>query len=84
MCLQVQQYSLTNFFQFIAFFFFYIQSIIATVYGSRNSIVCQAHGSVIVGVPSSAILNAQSEQLAVGREMPIYPFFPEVRITVFN
>ncbi|XP_031406672.1 nuclear pore complex protein GP210 isoform X1 [Punica granatum] len=52
-------------------------SIVATVYGSRNTVVCQAHGRVIVGVPSSAILNAQSDQLAVGREMPIYPFFPE-------
>ncbi|KAK4782397.1 hypothetical protein SAY86_016499 [Trapa natans] len=52
-------------------------SVTATIYGSRNSVVCQAHGNVIVGVPSSTILNAQSEQLAVGREMPIYPFFPE-------
>jgi hypothetical protein len=25
-------------------------------------------------------LNVQSEQLGVGREMPIYPVFPEVRI----
>lgn len=42
--------------------------------------ICQAYGSVKVGVPSSAILNVQSEQLAVGRETPIYPLFPEASI----
>lgn len=42
--------------------------------------ICQAYGSVKVGVPSSAILNAQSEQLDVGREMPIFPSFPEASI----
>lgn len=43
--------------------------------------ICEAYGSVKVGVPSSVILNAQSELLGVGREMPIYPLFSEVRIT---
>ena len=46
--------------------------------------ICQAYGSVKVGVPSSVMLNVQSEQLAVGCEMPIYPLFPEVRITNKN
>ncbi|XP_007031576.2 PREDICTED: nuclear pore complex protein GP210 [Theobroma cacao] len=52
-------------------------TLVATVYGNGDSVICQAYGSVKVGVPSSAILNVQSEQLAVGREATIYPLFPE-------
>ncbi|EXC20346.1 hypothetical protein L484_020567 [Morus notabilis] len=53
-------------------------TILASVFGNGDILICQAYGSVKVGVPSSLLLNVQSEQLAVGREMPIYPLFPEV------
>ncbi|XVF57995.1 hypothetical protein PTKIN_Ptkin07bG0027000 [Pterospermum kingtungense] len=52
-------------------------TLLAAIYGSGGGVICQAYGNVKVGVPSSAILNVQSEQLAVGRETPIYPLFPE-------
>lgn len=55
--------------------FIYLQTILATIYGRENSILCQASGSVNVVVPSSAVLNVQSEKLGVNREMPIYPAF---------
>ncbi|KAJ4827574.1 hypothetical protein Tsubulata_004795 [Turnera subulata] len=45
----------------------------ATVYGNEGVAISEAYGIVKVGVPSLAILNTQSEQLNVGREMPIYP-----------
>ncbi|XWS40691.1 hypothetical protein CRYUN_Cryun17cG0017400 [Craigia yunnanensis] len=56
-------------------------TLLATVYGNGYDVICQAYGSIKVGVPSSAILNVQSEQLAVGRETPIYPLFSEA---IFN
>ncbi|KAI6671315.1 hypothetical protein NL676_006200 [Syzygium grande] len=43
----------------------------------ENSILCLASGSVNVVVPSSAVLNVQSEKLGVNCEMPIYPLFSE-------
>ncbi|XVE67869.1 hypothetical protein DITRI_Ditri09bG0022500 [Diplodiscus trichospermus] len=52
-------------------------TLLATVYGNGEQVICQAYGSVKVGIPSSAILNVQSEQLAVGRETAIYPLFSE-------
>ncbi|CAK7328122.1 unnamed protein product [Dovyalis caffra] len=52
-------------------------TILSTVFGNGGVMVCQANGSVNVGVPSLAMLNAQSDQLDVGHEMPIYPSFPE-------
>uniref|UniRef100_A0A2P2KNT8 Uncharacterized protein MANES_17G112100 n=1 Tax=Rhizophora mucronata TaxID=61149 RepID=A0A2P2KNT8_RHIMU len=52
-------------------------TILSTAYGNGDVVICEAYGNVIVGVPSSAILSVQSEQLDVGREMPIYPSFPE-------
>lgn len=52
-------------------------TILATIYGRENSILCQASGSVNVVVPSSAVLNVQSEKLGVDCEMPIYPAFSE-------
>lgn len=58
-------------------FGFFHQTLLATVYGNGGDVICQADSSVKVGVPSSAILNVQSEQLAVGRETPIYPLFSE-------
>ncbi|KAH7510680.1 hypothetical protein FEM48_ZijujUnG0099600 [Ziziphus jujuba var. spinosa] len=47
------------------------------IFGNGDTIICEAYGSVKVGVPSSAVLNVQSEQLGVGREMQIYPLFSE-------
>ncbi|XP_059670096.1 nuclear pore complex protein GP210 isoform X2 [Cornus florida] len=58
-------------------------TLVATVYGSGDTIVCQAYGRVKVGIPSSVILNTQSDQLAVGREMPIYPSFSEGNLFSF-
>lgn len=61
-------------------FLFYLQTILATIYGRENSILCLASGSVNVVVPSLAVLNVQSEKLGVNCEMPIYPLFSEARI----
>lgn len=58
---------------------FYDQTLLATVFGNGDVVICQAYSSVKVGVPSSVVLNVQSEQLAVDREMPIHPLFPEAR-----
>ncbi|KAL5860539.1 hypothetical protein ACOSQ4_001835 [Xanthoceras sorbifolium] len=58
-------------------------TLLATVFGNGDVVICKAYGSVKVGVPSSVILNVQSEQLAVGREMPIYPLFPEGNLFSF-
>ncbi|KAK8586935.1 hypothetical protein V6N12_021454 [Hibiscus sabdariffa] len=58
-------------------------TLIAKVYGNGDDVICQAYSSVKVGVPSSAILNVQSEQLAVGRETPIYPLFSEANLFSF-
>lgn len=54
------------------------QTILSSVFGNGGVVVCQAHGSIYVGVPSLSMLSAQSDKLDVGREMPIYPSFPEV------
>lgn len=48
-------------------------TLVATVHGNGDKVICQAYGRVIVGVPSSVMLNVQSEQLAIGHDMPIYP-----------
>ncbi|GAY46849.1 hypothetical protein CUMW_100160 [Citrus unshiu] len=39
-------------------------TLIATVFGNGDVVICQAFSSVKVGVPSSVTLNAQSDQLA--------------------
>ncbi|KAM0958021.1 hypothetical protein EV1_023125 [Malus domestica] len=49
----------------------------ATFFRNGDIVICEAYGSVKVGVPSSVILNAQSELLGVGHEMPIYPLFSQ-------
>ncbi|PRQ54034.1 putative invasin/intimin cell-adhesion [Rosa chinensis] len=49
----------------------------ARVLKNGDTVICQAYTSVKVGVPSSVILNAQSELLGVGKEMPLYPVFSE-------
>ncbi|CAN4080170.1 unnamed protein product [Withania somnifera] len=57
-------------------------SIVAKMY--RNEVfICQAYGEVKVGVPSSAMLNVQSEQLAVGRQIPIFPSLSEGNVFSF-
>ncbi|ERN13772.1 hypothetical protein AMTR_s00049p00191680 [Amborella trichopoda] len=48
-------------------------SIRAAIYDSGSALLCEAYGTVNVGIPSSMYINFQSEQLAVGREMSIYP-----------
>ncbi|XP_028091019.1 nuclear pore complex protein GP210 isoform X1 [Camellia sinensis] len=58
-------------------------TVVATVYGNGDIMICQAHGQVRVGIPSSVKLNVQSDQLAVGREMPIFPYFSEGNLFSF-
>ncbi|KAK9004035.1 hypothetical protein V6N11_001853 [Hibiscus sabdariffa] len=58
-------------------------TLIAKVYGNGDDVICQAYSSVKVGVPSSALLNVQSEKLAVGHETPIYPLFSEANLFSF-
>ncbi|CAA0820165.1 Nuclear pore complex protein GP210 [Striga hermonthica] len=45
----------------------------ATIYGDGDIELCRAYALVEVGVPLSAVLNVQSEHLAIGRTMPVYP-----------
>ncbi|XP_004304654.1 PREDICTED: nuclear pore membrane glycoprotein 210-like [Fragaria vesca subsp. vesca] len=52
-------------------------TISATVLKNGETVICRAYTTVKVGVPSSVILNAQSELLGVGKEMPLYPVFSE-------
>ncbi|KAF8399768.1 hypothetical protein HHK36_015638 [Tetracentron sinense] len=59
-------------------------TLLATVYGNGDTVICQAYGRVKIGIPSSVILNVQSEQLGVGREMPIFPSLPEASITALG
>ncbi|XP_043725573.1 nuclear pore complex protein GP210 [Telopea speciosissima] len=58
-------------------------TLLATVYGNGDTVICQAHGRVKVGIPSSMILSVQSEQLGVGREMPIFPSLPQGNLFSF-
>ncbi|XWS30400.1 hypothetical protein CRYUN_Cryun24cG0114100 [Craigia yunnanensis] len=58
--------------------------LLATVYGNSDDVICKAYGTIKVGVPSSTILNVQSEQLAVGCETPIYPLFSEASVEVWG
>lgn len=58
-------------------------TVIATVYTSGDLVICQAYGKVKVGVPSVAMLNVQSEQLAVGRDTPIFPSLSEGNLFSF-
>ncbi|KAL3345007.1 hypothetical protein AABB24_024120 [Solanum stoloniferum] len=52
-------------------------TIVTKMYRNGDIFICQAYGEVKVGVPSSAMLNVQSEQLAVGRQIPIIPSLSE-------
>ncbi|KAK4603548.1 hypothetical protein RGQ29_012174 [Quercus rubra] len=58
-------------------------TVLASVFGKGDTVICQAYGSVKIGVPSVMTLNVQSDQLGVGREMPIYPVFPEGHLFSF-
>ncbi|EPS63976.1 hypothetical protein M569_10806, partial [Genlisea aurea] len=58
-------------------------TLVATVYGNRDVVLCRAYGKVEVGIPLSAVLYAQSKQIAVGRTMAIYPSFPEGNLFSF-
>ncbi|XAR51910.1 hypothetical protein NMG60_11006706 [Bertholletia excelsa] len=58
-------------------------TVVATVYGNGDIMICQVHGQIKVGIPSSLILNVQSDQLAVGHEMPIFPSFSEGNLFSF-
>ncbi|KAL7213703.1 hypothetical protein ACSBR2_016266 [Camellia fascicularis] len=58
-------------------------TVVATVYGNGDIMICHAHGQVRVGIPSSVKLNVQSDQLAVGREMPIFPYISEGNLLSF-
>lgn len=48
-------------------------TVVARFYENGNNTICHAHGTLEVGVPSSAALNVQSELLGVGCKMPIFP-----------
>ncbi|KAF9590251.1 hypothetical protein IFM89_032029 [Coptis chinensis] len=55
----------------------------AIVYGSGDTVICEAEAQVRVGIPSSMILSVQSEQLSVGREMPVFPSLAEGNLFSF-
>ncbi|KAE8694381.1 GP210 protein [Hibiscus syriacus] len=59
-------------------------TLIAKVYGNGDDVICQAYSSVKVGVPSSAILNVQSEQLAVGHLFSFYGLCKDYEWTIEN
>ncbi|XP_010528227.1 PREDICTED: nuclear pore complex protein GP210 [Tarenaya hassleriana] len=52
-------------------------TIYGTIYRKEGTVICQVRGVVKVGIPATAMLLAQSDTLAVGHEMPIYPSFSE-------
>ncbi|XP_051140615.1 nuclear pore complex protein GP210 [Andrographis paniculata] len=58
-------------------------TIVATIYGDGGIILCHAYAIVKVGLPSSAILYAQSPQLAIGNRMPIFPSLSEGNLLSF-
>ncbi|KAH9624818.1 hypothetical protein KSS87_018134 [Heliosperma pusillum] len=51
--------------------------IVATFYGNERTVLCQAYAKVKVGIPTTAILNVQSEELCVGCDVPIFPLLSE-------
>ncbi|XP_057770260.1 nuclear pore complex protein GP210 [Salvia miltiorrhiza] len=58
-------------------------TLVATIYGVGDIMLCRAYGIVKVGIPSSAILNVQSEKIAVDLRMPIYPSLSEGNLFSF-
>jgi len=61
---------------------YYCQTITASVFVNRNTVVCEARSILRVGIPSTVMLHAQSEQLGIGRKLRIYPLFPEVTVKI--
>lgn len=62
--------------------YYYCQTIIASVFANGNTVICEARSFLRVGVPSTVTLHVQSEQLGIGRKLPIYPLFPEVTVKI--
>lgn len=58
-------------------------TILASVFVNGNTVICEARSILRVGVPSTIKLHMQSEQLGVGRKLPIYPLFPEGNLFSF-
>ncbi|KAK2365493.1 nuclear pore complex protein GP210 [Trifolium repens] len=58
-------------------------TIIASVFVNGNTVICEAKSLLRVGVSSTIKLHMQSEQLGVGRKLPIYPLFPEGNLFSF-
>ncbi|XP_073140167.1 nuclear pore complex protein GP210 [Henckelia pumila] len=52
-------------------------TVVVTIYSTGDKLLCQAYTAVKVGIPSSAILNVQSEQLAIGRFTQIHASLSE-------
>lgn len=50
-------------------------TLVARFYSNGDKVICHAVGNVEVAVPPSVMLNVQSEQVAIGSNMPIYPSF---------
>ncbi|KAF3328130.1 nuclear pore complex protein GP210 [Carex littledalei] len=49
----------------------------AIAYTRSGSFICDAIGTVEVGIPSALSLNSQSERMCVGCIMPVFPSFPK-------
>ncbi|MED6133436.1 hypothetical protein PIB30_028200 [Stylosanthes scabra] len=58
-------------------------TIIASVLVDGRNVICEARSSLRVGIPSTVKLHVQSEQLGVGRKLPVYPLFPEGNLFSF-
>ncbi|XP_061357530.1 nuclear pore complex protein GP210 isoform X2 [Gastrolobium bilobum] len=58
-------------------------TILASIFAHGNIVICKARSILRVGVPSTVTLYVQSEQLGVGRKLPIYPLFPEGNLFSF-
>lgn len=50
-------------------------TLVAIFHSNSDKVMCHAFGNVAVAVPPSIMLNVQSEQVAIGSDMPIYPSF---------
>ncbi|GFP93457.1 nuclear pore complex protein gp210 [Phtheirospermum japonicum] len=58
-------------------------TLVATIYGDGDVMLCRAYAEVKVGIPSSAVLNVQSEHLAIDRTVPVYPSLSEGNLFSF-
>ncbi|XP_027187547.1 nuclear pore complex protein GP210 isoform X1 [Cicer arietinum] len=58
-------------------------TVVASVFVNGNTVICEARSILRVGVSSTIKLHMQSEQLGVGRKLPIYPLFPEGNLFSF-